>query len=94
MQHLYLNQPIVFIIDTQTDLSTATSIKIRYKKPDGEVAYLDAALVESGSQSITAILAGDLNDTLDEWEIRAWIVFDGDDNPVPGTPVRFIIESV
>jgi hypothetical protein len=93
-QHIYNGQAYLIELDTGVSLATATTKQIRYKKPDDTIGLLTAAETATGSGILRATMTGAINDQAGEWQVRSWVVFTGDANPVPGTPVRVIVEEV
>lgn len=91
-KHLYINQPYVAELDTRTTLDTATAMYIRYKTPEGTIGLLEA--VESSPGVLQATVPGSVNSVSGQWELRAWVTFSSDPNPVPGTPVKIIVEEI
>ena len=71
LQHIYKDQAYAIELDTETSLDTATSMQIRYKKPDGDVGYLPAEETGDGSGILSAIMTGAINDQTGQWELRA-----------------------
>jgi len=74
------------ILDTETDLSTATVLKMQVRKPDGTVVEASATL-ESNN---TSIKANFLLDVEGVWQRRAVITFTGG-NVVEGIPEVFTV---
>ncbi len=85
-----LGNPIVFTLDTKTDLTDATAFQIEYTKPDFTYGTLTATQV-TGTQKITAVLPGSANDQLGQWSARPVITFSYDAAPVDGDEVDFVV---
>jgi len=85
-----IGNPIVFTLDTKTDLSDATVFQIEYTKPDFSYHQLTATQV-AGTTKITAILPGADNDQIGQWSARPVITFSYDPAPVDGDEVEFVI---
>lgn len=60
----------VIILDTGEDISTATLVKIRYKKPNGDTGEWTASVNSTEVRYTT--LAGDIDQTGD-WEMQAYV---------------------
>jgi hypothetical protein len=72
------------ILDTETDLSTATDLKIQVRKPNGTVVE-ETATLESDNTSLKASF---LLDTDGIWQRRSVVTFTGG-NVVEGIPESF-----
>lgn len=91
IKHVYINQPFTISLDTKTDLSSATTIQIRYVKPGSDPVFKDASA--SGS-TVSAQLTADEVDTVGTWEFRAWVEFGEGTGFVPGAPYQHAVEAV
>ena len=93
---IYAGQPYTIKLDVgnQVDLTLATSKKIRYRKPDGTVAYIDATVEGSGNRILSAAVTSTINNATGSWEFRAWLVFPGDAGVVPGKPFMLDVEGL
>jgi len=74
------------ILDTETDLTTATVIKMECRKPDGTVIESVATLETDN----TSIKANFLLNEAGVWQRRAVITFGGS-NVVEGVPESFTV---
>ena len=87
-----LGNPIVFTLDTKTDLTDAVTLQIEYTKPDFTYGQLTATQVGT-TQKITAVLPGSSNDMLGQWSARPVITFSYDSAPVDGDEVEFVVRQ-
>ena len=63
------------ILDTGQDLSTATSLKIKYRKPNGTTGEWAASQVSGDSTKMKYVTQeGDL-DVAGTWELQAYVEF-------------------
>jgi len=92
MDNIYIDQPWGAYLDTETDLTDAT-LKIRVKAPDGGTTLLDAVETATDNE-IYAKVTGGINDEVGLWEVRPWILFDGDTNYTPGKPHSQLVQAV
>jgi hypothetical protein len=90
-QHVFLGQPVTVALDTETDLSTATTAQIRFVKPGGGGSFKDATI--AGRIISAEFAAGEL-DTAGEWEFRSWVEFGAGTGFVPGTPFKHRIATL
>ena len=64
------------ILDTETDLSDASVVKIKVKKPSGTTLEWDASIEDASAGTISYIIAS--SDILDEtglWSFQAYVEF-------------------
>lgn len=87
-----LGNPIVFTLDTKTDLSDATAFQIEVTKPDFTYHQLTATQVGTGTK-ITAILPGASNDQIGQWSARPVVTFSYDAAAVDGEEVEFVVRA-
>lgn len=73
------------VLDTKQDLTSATSVKIRYKKPSGNVGEWTATVTDTTKVKYTTA-SGDI-DEAGTWEIQVVVEFPG--AKFYGTIVRF-----
>ena len=75
MSKIYTNTRVSLSLDTRTDISNATDIKIKYRKPSGIIGQWDAQLMNFSIATYTM----STSETLDEfgdWRLQVYVVID------------------
>ena len=86
MEIVYVNQDALeFQLDTETEISGATSFKMGYKKPDGTKGELDGSYFEEEKLKCVIAQGSTVFDTEGEWHIWSIVTF-SDGRRAPGKP--------
>lgn len=95
MANIYQGQPYTIRLETEADLSEATSIAIRIKnKITGRVVFIPAQLVSGSTTAIIGDVVGSLNTEAGPTHIQAWVIFPTDPNAVPGDILLITIKPI
>ena len=83
--NVYVNDTLTLTLETNTDISGATTFRIYYKKPDKTTGYWTAT--RSGTTVTYTIPVGTLNKS-GAWVVKAWVQYAGGAT-YQGDPVWF-----
>lgn len=92
--HIYKDQPYTLVLETDTDLSTASTKQIKWVAPSGATGLWTATLVAGSTTKIYYVISGAANNESGKWTFRAWVTWAGDANAVPGTPYYLNVEAL
>lgn len=84
-------QNLKVILETNTSLTTGTSPKIVYKKPDGTTGSWDAHILGT---TIWVDLEDKQIDQVDWWYVHAQVNLAGDANPHYGKRATFLVKEL
>ena len=89
-QRIFKNQTALTLkLDTKIDLTTATDVWMKYKKPSGTTGQWDATIDSPATSGIIShiVAAGELNESC-EWTRWAYVEISGS-KYAPGDAVTF-----
>lgn len=76
MSHTFLNQSLLRItLDTGIDISTATTVKVLFKKPDGTKSEWIGSISET-TKVLYDLQVGDI-DALGTWILQSYVLMGG-----------------
>lgn len=72
--NVYKNQPLILKLETYTDLSSASDVRITYRTPDQETGDWTATAEDT---KVTYTIPGDTLDPIGTWYFQAKVKFTG-----------------
>jgi len=92
-QKIYVGQESLdLILNTNTDLSTASNLKVKYKKPDDSTGSWTATLYNTTYIKKAFIAAGGELDQAGTWTFWAYATM-SDGREIPGDPAKVTVRE-
>ena len=79
-------------LDTEIDISGASALKIKYKKPSGTIASFTATAYDGTTVRYAFKADSDELDESGNWTFWAWVTM-ADGRDIPGKPITIYIKA-
>ena len=86
---IFVDQKYTLKLDTGTSLTGASTVQIKYRKPDGSTGTWTAS---GAGTEVQRDIESSENDQAGTWYFHSYVTFSGETDPTPGTryPVRVL----